>query len=47
MKKYLKIVLCLAACLCLALSAACLFAGAVINLKKSRDLSAHLASLQA
>ena len=32
---------------CLALSAACLFAGAVINLKKSRDLSAHLASLQA
>ena len=31
----------------LALSAACLFAGAVINLKKSRDLSAHLASLQA
>ena len=33
--------------ICLALSAACLFAGAVINLKKSRDLSAHLASLQA
>ena len=32
---------------CLALSAACLFAGAVINLKKSRALSAHLASLQA
>ena len=32
---------------CLALSAVCLFAGAVINLKKSRDLSAHLASLQA
>ena len=33
--------------ICLALSAVCLFAGAVINLKKSRDLSAHLASLQA
>ena len=32
---------------CLALAAACLFAGAVINLKKSRALSAHLASLQA
>ena len=32
---------------CLALSAACLFAGAVINLKKSRALSAHIASLQA
>ena len=32
---------------CLALSAVCLFAGAVINLKKSRELSAHLASLQA
>ena len=32
---------------CLALSAACLFAGAVINLTKSRALSAHLASLQA
>ena len=32
---------------CLTLSAACLFAGAVINLKKSRALSAHLASLQA
>ena len=28
-------------------SAACLFAGAVINLKKSRDLNAHIASLQA
>ena len=33
--------------ICLALSAVCLFAGAVINLKKSRALSAHLASLQA
>ena len=33
--------------ICLALSAVCLFAGAVINLKKSRDLAAHLASLQA
>ena len=33
--------------ICLAVSAVCLFAGAVINLKKSRDLSAHLASLQA
>ena len=32
---------------CLALSAACLFAGAAINLKKCRVLSAHLASLQA
>jgi len=31
----------------LAASALCLFAGAVINLKKSRALSAHLASLQA
>ena len=31
----------------LVLSAVCLFAGAVINLKKSRALSAHLASLQA
>ena len=31
----------------LALSAAALFAGAVINLQKSRALSAHLASLQA
>ncbi|MBR3098902.1 MAG: hypothetical protein IKH18_04980 [Clostridia bacterium] len=28
-------------------SAVCLFAGAVINLKKSRDLNAHIASLQA
>ena len=33
--------------ICLALSAVFLFAGAVINLKKSRALSAHLASLQA
>ena len=32
---------------CLALSAACLFAGAAVNLKKSRALEAHLASLQA
>ena len=32
---------------CLAMSATCLFAGAVINLKKCRDLSAHLATLQA
>ncbi len=32
---------------CLALSAVCLFAGAAFNLKKSRALSAHLASLQA
>ncbi len=31
----------------LAVSALCLFAGAAINLKKSRALSAHLASLQA
>ena len=31
----------------LSLSAACLFAGAAVNLKKSRALSAHLASLQA
>ena len=31
----------------LAVSAACLFVGAVINLKKSRALSAHIASLQA
>ena len=31
----------------LVLSAVCLFAGAIINLQKSRALSAHLASLQA
>ena len=31
----------------LVLSAVCLFAGSVINLNKSRALSAHLASLQA
>ena len=31
----------------LAASALCLFAGAVINLKKSRALAAHVASLQA
>ncbi len=30
----------------LSLSAVCLFAGAIINLNKSRALSAHLASLQ-
>lgn len=33
--------------ICLALSAVCLLAGAAVNLKKSRELSAHLASLQA
>ena len=32
---------------CLVLSAACLLAGAAVNLKKSRALSAHLASLRA
>ena len=31
----------------LTLSAVCLFAGAIINLRKSRALEAHLASLQA
>ena len=33
--------------ICLVASAACLFLGAVINLKKSRALSAYTASLQA
>ena len=39
--QYIRVVIYLAA------SAVCLFAGAVINLNKSRALSAHLASLQA
>jgi hypothetical protein len=33
--------------ICLALSAVCLLAAAAVNLKKCRELSAHLASLQA